>query len=203
VLQHRDLLVGHPVPVGVGGPGPVVGEDEPGDRRRVAVEQADRPGQPLVGGRVGDDLGQPVDQHGGSRLEVLEQRPHGGPHGPTRGQVAPAAEPGRGLGEPVEVEALAGGQPQSVGQGGQHLRRRVLVAALLEPRDVLDAHAGERGDLGPAQARGPPPGPGGQPHVGRRHGFPAGPEEQAELVVAHGSRVSAGPAGIVALALPA
>ena len=51
------------------------------------------------------------------------------------------------------MAALVLAEAQRVGERGQHLGRRVDVAALLEAHEVVDAHAGERRDLLAAQAR--------------------------------------------------
>ena len=55
-----------------------------------------------------------------------------------------------------EVTALVVGHPHGVGERHEHLGRRVLVAALLEPHEVVDADPGERGDLLAPQARRAP-----------------------------------------------
>jgi len=47
-------------------------------------------------------------------------------------------------------------EPEHAGECLQHLRRRVAVAALLEPQVVIGADAGEGRDLLAAQARRPP-----------------------------------------------
>ena len=78
--------------------------------------------------------------------------------------------PGAGLGlagDAEQVPALVGGQPQRAGECGQHRRRRVGGAALLEPGEVVDRDAGELGHLLAAQA-------GRAPASGRRSPTSAG-----------------------------
>jgi len=63
-------------------------------------------------------------------------------------QLGTAADAGQDpeVAEVVLVEA------QRLAQRGEHLGRRVGVAALLDPDQVVDAYTGQRGQLGPAQA---------------------------------------------------
>ncbi len=60
-------------------------------------------------------------------------------------------------------------EPEHAGQRLEHLRRRVAVAALLEPQVVVGADAGEGRDLLAAQARRPPDAHDAQPRVGGVH----------------------------------
>lgn len=170
VLQRGDQLVGDVVPVREGGPGAAVGEDVPGEVRRGLVdpggrvEQADRPDQALVPVGVRDEVGDLVEQHARRGLEAVEQRLDGRPQGSLGRALAHAGEAGIGrLGELMQVHALRRGQPQRVGEGAQHLRRRPPVPALLQPGEVLHAHPGERRHLRATQARGTPPRAGRQP----------------------------------------
>ncbi|GAB3887003.1 hypothetical protein GCM10027612_25050 [Microbispora bryophytorum subsp. camponoti] len=61
------------------------------------------------------------------------------------------------------MEALAGGQAQRVGEGGEHGHRGVTITPLLKPGEVFDADPGERGQFGTAKAGGTAPPPPGSP----------------------------------------
>ena len=55
------------------------------------------------------------------------------------------------------VRTLAVTQSERTRERRQHRGRRVAVAPLFQAREVVDAHAGERGDLFASQARGTAP----------------------------------------------
>jgi hypothetical protein len=90
------------------------------------------------------------------------------------GQVAAG-----GLGQQAQMQTLVGGQEQGLGDGGEDLRGGLAVASLLEPGQVFDADAGERGEFGSAQAGGATSGASGQADVGRGYAFAATAEEFA------------------------
>ncbi|GGY79295.1 hypothetical protein GCM10010300_23820 [Streptomyces olivaceoviridis] len=90
----------------------------------------------------------------------------------------------------MQMDPFTRGEQQRVGQGRQHLHRGPAVAPLLQPGDVLDAHPGERRQFRAAQSRRAAARSGGQSHLGRCDGFPAQPQEEAELVVAHPGNVA-------------
>ena len=94
------------------------------------------------------------------------------------------------------------GQAQRVGQRGEHGGRRVGVATLLEPGEVLDADTGERRQLRPSQARRAPPRPGRQADLGGRDSLPPASQERTQLSVDHRRqsanrwRAQGGPVGV-------
>jgi len=187
LLEQRHVLVRDARPIRIRRARPLVGEDEPGETRRRAVEQPDRLGQPQVAVGPTDELGQPVDQDGRCRVEAVQQRPYGRPDHPAGPRVRTTTrEAGvRALAEAIQMHPLVRGQPERVGERGEHLCGRPVMTALLEPDQVLHADAGERRHLGPAQAGSAAARAGGQPGRGRRGGLPAGAQEHPELVVAH------------------
>ena len=81
------------------------------------------------------------------------------------------------------MAALVLGEQQRVRQGGEHGRRRVGVAALLDADEVVDAHAGQRGDLLPAEARGATTAGVSEADVGRLQALPARPQESTQVDV--------------------
>jgi hypothetical protein len=84
------------------------------------------------------------------RRELLDER-----HELGRRAVGAAARRQRQLDacEVEEVRALAGVEPERARECVEHLRRRLDVAPLLEPRVPREAHAGELGELLAPQAR--------------------------------------------------
>ena len=60
------------------------------------------------------------------------------------------------LDDALARELLVLGHAHGVGERSEDLRRRMHVAALLEADEVVDADAGERGDLLAPQTRRPP-----------------------------------------------
>jgi hypothetical protein len=64
--------------------------------------------------------------------------------------------PGRDLAEVAQVLVLVGAQAQDAGQRVHHGRARIGLLAALEPGVVVDADAGQDGDLLAPQARGAP-----------------------------------------------
>ena len=84
-------------------------------------------------------------------------------------------------------------ETQRVGEGGEHLRRRMRVAALLEAHEVVDADPGERRQLGPPQAGSAAACSGRQADLGRRHGLSAVAQEAPEVAFDHNAK-SASPA---------
>ena len=77
------------------------------------------------------------------------------------------------------------GQAEGVGQRGEHGGRRMGVAPLLEPGEVLDTDTGERRQLRPSQAGRAPAWPGRQADLGGRHGLPPATQERTQLSVDH------------------
>ena len=67
------------------------------------------------------------------------------------------------------MTAVVLAEMQGVGEGGENLRRRMGIAALLETHEVVDADPGECRQLGPTQARGAAAGAHRQANLGRRH----------------------------------
>nr|BFE89091.1 hypothetical protein GCM10020093_116920 [Planobispora longispora] len=157
-------LVGDAVPVGEGLARPGVGEDEPGEvgeAGRGCLQQAERAREPAVPRREGEQLAQLVHHQRRSRFEPVQQRPNRGPHRAGRRRDVLAGAARRRLDEAVEVDPLVGGEAQRVGERGEDLAGGTAVAPLLQPREVLNADPGERGQLGPAQSgvrRREPPG---------------------------------------------
>ena len=90
----------------------------------------------------------------------------------------------------------------ATGQRGQHRRRRVGVAALLEPDEVVDAHAGQRGHLLAAEPGRPPAAVVGQPDVGGTQLLAARPEERAQVGFAHRTSMPRRPPASLAPPLP-
>ena len=72
------------------------------------------------------------------------------------------------------MRALGGVEAQDAGERVEHLRRRLDVAALLEPRVPGQPDPGELGDLLAPQARRAPPAVRGKADVLRRHAARAG-----------------------------
>jgi hypothetical protein len=80
------------------------------------------------------------------------------------------------------VRALGVVELQGSGQGFEHSLRDPSQAAALQPRVVLDADAGEEGDLFPAEASDAAAAAElGQAHLVRRESGAAGDEEFADL----------------------
>src|SRR5690606_19100884 len=75
--------------------------------------------------------------------------------------------------------------------------RRALVAALLEAHEVVDADAGQHGQLLPAQAGCAAPTAARQADLSGRHALAPGPQEPSELtgVTRHGVQCARGRAG--------
>ncbi len=188
VPELGDQVVGHAVPVGVGGAGPLVGEQVPEQVGPAVVEQPERSGEPRVAVRVGEDVADPVEHHGGGGLQAVQYGPHGGARaaaeGRGRGAEQRVAAVGL-LGQPAQQHAVAQRQVQRVGEGTEHLDGRVAVAALFQPGEVLDADSGQGGQFGAAKAGGAAAGAGGETHLDGGDGFAPGPQERAQLVVAH------------------
>ena len=80
-----------------------------------------------------------------------------------------------------------------VGQRGEHLRRRAAVAALLEPDEVVDADAGEGGELGATKPGRAAAGADRQADVGGRHGFAPRAQERSELSDVHDTKCASVP----------
>ena len=101
-----------------------------------------------------------VDDEGRRRLETLEhsldRRAHHAGSRPRLWAQLDAVADDRQLPKVVQI-VLA--QAQRLGQGGQHLRRRVGVASLLDADQVVDADTGQGGQLGSPQAGRAPPRP--------------------------------------------
>ena len=123
-------------------------------------------------------------------------------------RARPTARPAGGgdrAGQIEEVLALGVVKEESGGQRLQDLGGGARQRAALQARVVVDAHAGEQGDLLPPQAGHAPARPDdGQPHHLRRHPGAAGGEELLDLRsrirggrcdgvgLAHGARLRAG-----------
>src|SRR5262249_35851142 len=92
-----------------------------------------------------------------------------------------------------QVRALVRVEEQRPGDGLEHLRGSVDVAALLEPRVPGDPDPGELRHLLAPQARSTAAPRGRQTHLIRRDPLPAPAEERGELAAA--DAVSVGPGG--------
>ena len=89
---------------------------------------------------------------------------------------------GRAPGEGVQPGPVGVREPQRPGQRGEHLRRRRVRPALLEPGDVVDRDPGQLRELLAAQPGRPPGAAAGQAHVlGTYAGAPP-PQRLAEPV---------------------
>jgi hypothetical protein len=70
-------------------------------------------------------------------------------------------------GQPRELPTLSVVEAERIRERGDDARRRLRVAALLEPDEVVDADPGERGDFFAAQTGSSPTAAVWQPYVGR------------------------------------
>ena len=149
--------------------GPLVGErvaDQVGPR---GVEHADRPtSRSYVEVQASRSVSRLITK-APEPARAVEQRLHRGADGGRRRHRGGhssrlALTDTRWRGSPGSSSAEA----QRRGQGRDDLGRRVLVAALLEPDQVVDADAGERGQLGAPQAGGCAGGADGQADLGGR-----------------------------------
>jgi hypothetical protein len=87
---------------------------------------------------------------------VVQHALHGGAYRPGDGLAVARGSGGGGAGQVEEVLALGVVQLQGPGDGGQHALRGAADVAALQPRVVVEAHAGEHGDLLAAQPGYPP-----------------------------------------------
>jgi len=133
---------------------------------------------------VGEHVGQSVEDDGGRGLQAVEHHPDRRADRRGRWLDDQAGDAVLRLGDPPEVEAVVGAEPQRVGESRDDLRGRVPVAALLQPGQVLDADPGQRGQLTAPQPGRTPPATDGQADRGRGQGLPAGAQERTEF--AHG-----------------
>ena len=90
--------------------------------------------------------------------------------------AATGAGTGDGIGrrECQQVALACLVEPQRTSDGGQHVRRGVDAAALLEPRVPGDGHAGEQRDLLATQARRAAAAPGRETDLLGTHGLTPG-----------------------------
>ncbi|GAA2749953.1 hypothetical protein GCM10009869_07780 [Amnibacterium kyonggiense] len=150
--------------------------DAGGERRRQSA------GEPV--GR--DDRQDAVVRHRGGRRQRVEER--------DEARVGGGAAPGRRrlTGEGAKEVLRGAVEGQRPDEARDDLRRRVPLAALLEPDVVLGADAGEQRDLLAAEARDAAAGAGGDADGLRRHGLPPCAEVGAELTGRHGASVAPG-----------
>lgn len=128
----------------------------------------------------GRGVGEPVQHAQQARREVLGERG-------AVGRAVPA--------DPVEVVALVGRQPQSPGQGRQHLHARLRPAALLEARVVVGRHGCQHRDLLTTQAGGATTRPGAESDIGR-HQLPASAQQEVgECITIHPGSIPRGAHG--------
>jgi polyisoprenoid-binding protein YceI len=184
--KGAGVLVGNGVPVRERRRGASVGEGVADEVRLVAIEEAHRSGDALEGGVPGEHVGEPVDDERSSRLERVEDLAHVLTHLPrqrtvTRTQLAAVAH----RSEQAEVAAILLVETKRIGDGGEHLGRRMAVASLFQSHEVVDADAGERRQLGPTQARSTTAGPVRQADRGWCHRLPPTAQETTEVAIPH------------------
>ena len=79
------------------------------------------------------------------------------------------------------VRALLVTEAERNREGREHRDRRVDVAALLDPREVVDAHAGQRGDLLAPEPGGAAAAVVDESDVGRTQRLAASPQERTQI----------------------
>ncbi|GAA4557027.1 hypothetical protein GCM10023193_07780 [Planotetraspora kaengkrachanensis] len=116
-------------------------------------------------------------------FQPVQQRPHRGAHLPLGRQAPGAQDVGAGgrLGQVAKLDALTDGQVQGVRERGEDLRRRVPIAPLLQPCQVVHADAGDGGQFGSPQARRAATLSGGQSHPARGDGLSATAQECPQI----------------------
>ena len=90
--------------------------------------------------------------------------------------------------EVAQEVAVGLAETHRVGQRGEHLRRRSAIATLFEPDEVVDADAGEDGELGATQPGRAATGADRQADVGGRHGFAPRAQERSQLSDVHDTK---------------
>jgi hypothetical protein len=101
-----------------------------------------------------EDVHPPSEDHGRDAVECVEQAPDLRPDALGLWRAAPA---GGGAGEVVQVRELVVVEAEGLRDRLQDLVRRLAGAALLEADVLVDADAGELGELLSAQAGHPAP----------------------------------------------
>jgi hypothetical protein len=126
VAQMGDLLIGQPVPSRIHRACPGIGEQIPHHVGRVAVEQAERAGIPLIALDAGHDVTDPVEQDGRCGLQAVEKGLEGGTHRAYRrrgDRLTHHLGIAVILGQPVQQETVRVRQAQGVAEGAENLGR--------------------------------------------------------------------------------
>ncbi len=147
--QVESLLVRDLVPVREERAGAGVGEDVPREVRGVGVEQPGAAHQPLVAAGAGEDVPESVGDEGDPGFEEAERlhdRRTDLAGRRARAEVGGAC-PAGDLREVTQMLALRRVEAERVREGTHHRHRGIAVTALLYPGQVLDADAGQRGEI--------------------------------------------------------
>lgn len=138
-----------------------------------------------MGGRVGCEDVEAAAEDAGREVDGVEELPHGARDlfcGRWGGCGALRSD------EAQQVVGVGVVQLQRPGQGVQDLLGGLAAASLLQPQVVVDADAGQQGDLLASQARHPPLAVLRQADVDGSQAPAAGPQEVAQEVVGHRRR---------------
>jgi hypothetical protein len=186
----RDGVAGDLGPVDEELRGASVQEDEAGDVDRPEGVLEEWWVETLPERVGGEDVAAAVAHVGGGADRVDDPLHAGADPLLARGSAAAGRRAG-GSGEVEEVSALCLIEAKGLGERFENTVGDADQIAALDPRVVLDADAGELGDLAAAQARNTALPVGGYPSLLRRDLRPPGAEELADLGFAvHGSRVA-------------
>ena len=133
--------------------GTVVRKDVAGDVRPRFVEQTGGTGEQFEPARKDEDVPEPVADQCNTRLEPSEYRPYVGTDLDLRSRQPSEAGVGGAFRQVAKLFALNSIEPQSIGESVDDRDRRVAIAALFDPDEVLDADPCQRGEF-----RAPQPG---------------------------------------------
>ena len=126
------------------------------------VEQTGRPGEQFETARVGEDVAEPVGDQRNARLELVEDRPHARSDVDLRLRQPSEAVVGGAFRQVAKLVTLVGVEAQCVGERVDDRDRGVVIAALFDPDEVLDADPRQRCEFRAAQTRDPAPAAGRQ-----------------------------------------
>ena len=83
------------------------------------------------------------------------------------------------------MPAILLAETQRVGERGEHLGGRSAIASLFQAHEVVDADAGEGGELGAPQSGGPAARSDRQSHIGGTDRFPTTAKEATQIALDH------------------